>query len=232
MAWGLDVTDSYAIWDNTDPITYVSARRASLGGNINWPVKSALRQTMTLADSGNATAGVLLLADCKWFIPGRLLGKPAPTGIVPKPGDLVNLAVQNEVRSWVVLSTTYEPMDQVYELACRDLSVATDSPNANTIDVMTPLNRQDAALGRRAMMVPKYSGVACKIQEVSSATELSQGRRSEVKQYLIFVVDQRLEVTEEDKIIDKDTGDILEVVGYTNPDKLDEPQVIQATRSQ
>lgn len=229
MGLTLDVTSDYEIWDNTDPIVYVSSRRTSLGGNINWPVATALRQTMTLADSGNATAGVLLLADCKWFIPAKLLGRPAPVGIVPKAGDLIKLEITNEVRSWAVLSTTYEPFDQVYELACRDLSVSLDSPGATTIDVTTPLNRQDAALGRRPLMVPKYSGIACKIQEVSQATELSQGRRAAVKSYLIFTT-TRLDVNEEDQIIDKTTGDIYDVIGYTNPDKLDEPQVIQASR--
>jgi hypothetical protein len=226
MAWGLDTTDDYLIHDGEEAIIYQSVRRPSLGGNINWRVATAFRQTMTLKQS--TSSEIMVQADVKWFVSAKVLGRPAPIGIVPKPGDLVRLELELEQRSWVVLDTAYEPFDQVYELNCRSLGLSTAL--ADRIDVKAPLNRQDAALGRRQLEVPKYENVACHIQEVSMATVMEQGRRSSKKSYLIFVTD-KLDVTEEDQIIDKATGDIFDVVGFTTPDSVNEPQVIQVERT-
>ena len=216
--------DQWLILDNPETITYLSSERSLTRSQ---KVEHAWRQSQT-AREVLPTAGVYTNAVVKWFLPRRLL-----LGLIPKPGDRIALdsttagGYIDEHHTWTVLDTAYEASDGVYELNCLDLVLAYDL--RDSIDVLGVLNRQDDALGRRAIPVPKYESIPARIQEIQADTSLSQGRLSTTKLYNIMV-GERLDVTNEDQILDRATGLIYDIKGYTNPDRFDELQVINAER--
>ena len=229
MPLTLDFTDDYLIWDNPEKVVYSITKR---GASVELRVSNAIRHRTKVSQAGPSN-GVMLNKAITWFLPSKLLAAPGNVLVQAKPGDRIRLESDQEeaaLASWFVTDVAYEELDGVYELTCLEMSLATDL--ADTIDVVCPLNRQDAKLGRRILWTPKHANVPCKIFEVSSATINQDGRRSSKKSYLIYVVrpSSPLDVTEEDQIRDRATGDIYEVVGYTNPEQINEPQVIQAER--
>ena len=228
MALTLNFEDDYLIWDNPEKVVYSQTRR---GDPLNLRVSHAIRHRTKVTQAGPSN-GVLLNKAVFWYLPSKLLAIPGNVLIAAKPGDRIVLESNQESAAWFVTDVGYEELDGVYELTCLEMSLADDGGLADRIDVVCPLNRQDAKLGRKILWTPKRADVPCKIFEVSSATVDQDGRRSTKKSYLIYVVrpDSPLDVTEEDQVRDRRTGDIYDVVGYTNPETINEPQIIQAER--
>ena len=228
MSLNLDFSNDYLIWDNPEKIVYVSTKRKAASLSVR--IEKAIRHRQEVVEAG-PTGGAMQNRTCKWFLPGKLLAFPSDTLLRAKPGDRIRIeSASRPLDSWLVLKVNYEELDGVYELDCTLLTVNRDL--ANYINVSSPLNRKDTALGRRILWTPKYSNVRCKIQETQTAIISKEDRQLTKHSYLIYVEPgTTLDLTDEEQVVDRDTGDIYDVEGWTNPQMLTEPQVIQVMRT-
>lgn len=212
----VDHTYDYLTWTNLENINFVSRQTAfdSAPDQIQTGVRANRRMKVTREQS--PSGGVYTHAEMAWLIPAVLLT------FVPKPGDTITEA---DGTVWTVFTVDAKVYKSYYRCTCLAMRLAHDL--RDLIDVFSPTNIQDAGGGRIPQFTTaKYASVAARIQKISEETQDLMGRRGPVSQYQIFT-EKQLQITHEDQIRDK-TGNVYQVKGYHDPDRLDALFVIDA----
>lgn len=213
-------SDPTDIWDNPEVVTLVSVAPNS-ADDLALPITTSIRQALTKRELA-ASNGFYVGQDVHWFLAGKLLYGVAK----PKTGD--RIIAQSDNSEWTILDLTYEDLDQVYDCNCRNFALVHQLTSA--INILTPIVRQDAALGRIVTaMMPKTTGVPARIQEIAARTITERGRRLQEKTYQVFC-GRRVEVSHEELVEDA-AGNRYEFVSSESPDRIDLLQVLTVRRT-
>lgn len=210
MALTVDFSGDYDdVWDKTEAITYRSKNRFIYS---NTSVTKALRAQPTERERA-PTGGVYTGFDLIWVISDTLLTS------TPKPGDLVKDSSELE---WTVLTAEYDQLDQVWNLTTVDLSLANDLKDK--IDIYQPDSTVDTAGAYNPTFTTKYASLNCRIQEISGSESEQRGLRGTLKRYEIYLAKQ-VEVSTRFYAQDSE-GNKYDIVSWSNPDRIDELQVL------
>ncbi len=221
--FGVDASQNYKTWGNVEPITLTS-RATEADDAFTIPV--AKRRAPT-DDEVAASNGVYVKEDLVWLLPATLVTAAGATGTkAPKPGDLVTDADGTE---WTILSRAYNTLKSTFRCMTRDLILAYDLRGLLTIQ-RPQATTTDAAAGRTFAYDTAYEDIPCRIQETSSEPGEERGKRVTVKRYTV-TVNQRLRLTIEDRIVDQDDGEIYEITGWDNADRIDQLMTIEAKKA-
>lgn len=241
MSLQLDFSaDPSYVWDSPEKVIFQSVAsppgRPALPSQ-NYEIDVAIRAQVTDAELASS-GGVYVKQDLHWFIPGALLQ------IQPKIGDMLSPVAGGGGGAsttgagrvilpalWTVLDWSWETLDQVYDLTCRNFALVYQLQD--TVSILTPQNRQDAALSRVLAggdYLPKFGPFAARIQETAAETKDERGRRLQVKTFDVFC-GQRVDMTNEDVLEDPRTGLRYEFVSSESPDRIDQLQVLKVRRA-
>lgn len=207
------------VWDNFEGVVLTSVGRTStLDRTIEQPVAIAQQFTFKeVAQSG----GAYVSQDLHWFLAGREFHD----AVAPKVGDRITRI--SDGSEWTILDLSCENMDQVWDCMCRNFSLV--ERLTETVTILTPINRQDAALARVIDdMVPVQTGIPARIQEVSAETVDQRGRRLQQRTFTVYV-GRRVTMTHEDLLEDA-SGSKYEFVSSESPDRIDTLQTITVRR--
>ena len=214
--------DNYLAWDNVQAVVLTS--RATLA-NTTFPITIAKRRApkfSELAPSG----GVYTKLDLVWLLPQKLVTAAGATGNKkPKPGDLITA----EGVDWTILEAEDNTLRSTWRCMTRDLILAYDLRGVLSVKRPPAATATDAATGRVFTYETIYSGIPCRFQETSAEVGEERGKRVTIKHYTV-TVNQRLRLTIEDQIVDED-GEIYEVTGWDNADRIDQLMTIEARKA-
>lgn len=214
MALTLDFSSDYLIWDNPESITYRS--RTNLGDTDVTVTEGAIRQQYAKQEPF-PTEGVYQKYSLQWFVAGTLL-----SSVTPKMADQI---IDSANVIWTILNTSYEDLDQVWDFAAVNLSLAADLKDLVTI--LEPITDQDAAGGRIVREYhKKHFDIEARIQQVSQETVEQHGKLGRRRAFEV-VVGTRLEIADGALLVNQATGEQYQVTGYSQPDQIDMLQQVQ-----
>lgn len=208
----LDLTEDFEVLD------YQESVRFGVSGTTDWiSLDTAVSFPISEREAA-ASGGAYTQFLCRWDIPDESLG-----GIEPKVADTVT---DSRARVWTVQGISYSDKNEAWNLDCVNLNLA--AALSDTLSVFSPINTQDAALGRVPLPVPKYVAIAARFQETASDTRDERGRRINVVRYQVFCKSP-VHVNHEDFIVDG-AGRIYEFLGKESADRLDLLTVLNLER--
>lgn len=222
MAVSLDLSGDYSLVDNTEAVTFTNVGRDPAFDQTQ-EISAAHRAPVSLREAATS-GGVYTRQDQIWRLPGALLQGRA------KPGDKITpQTLANDADGiWTILEVSWDQLNQEWRCPSRNLALVNDLRDTVTIERHS--GAQDEAATFKPDWYPLYSQVAARVQEISGAPDESLGRRGTVRT-LEVTLDRRLVVTNRDRVIDDRTGEIFEITGWTNPDRIDELMKLQVTRT-
>lgn len=226
MPVSLDLSADYTLFDGLETVVFRSDRKALEDYFVE--VESCLRRQISTREQA-ASGGVYQAGDVRWHIPKTLLLDAAANGLEPKPGDYLQESIDEDeesFRNWTILAVEKATLDTRWGLVCRDLRIAFDL--RELVEVWSPDNAQDQAVSRVPVFSPRITGLAARIQEVSADVVDERGKRGLRHRYEVFV-ERRITVSNEDQLRDA-SGNVYEVRGYRQPDRIDELQLIEVER--
>ncbi len=215
--------DNYKCWGNVQSVVLTS--RAN-DGDTDFAIGTAKRRApgfKELAPSG----GVYTTQDLVWLLPKKLTDAAGATGNKqPKPGDLITA----ESVTWTILECPLNTLRSTWRCMTRDLILAYDL--RGMLSIQRPqATTTDAAAGRTFPAYDTvYAGIPCRFQETAAEVSDERGKRVTVKRYTV-TVNQRLRLTVEDRIVDQDDGEIYEITGWDNADRIDQLMTVEARKA-
>lgn len=163
-----------------------------------------------------ASRGAYVEHERNWFLPLELL--TADVAI----GDLI---VDADANTYTVLTLSAAGGLGVGKYKTVNLVLAAELRDSVTIS--RPLNVQDGSLNRVPTYVATYSGIAGKVQEITGDRQEMQGKVGFHKRYAVYL-GQRVTVTTEDRVTV--SGVTYQIMGYVNPDRIDELMALDVER--
>ncbi len=178
-------------------------------------VPGALRtrsRTREAAPSG----GVVLLADTVWHLPTTVLVA------APAPGTRI---IDAAATVWTVLRVERETLGERWQCLARNLTLALGLEHVVQIERATWTKDVTGAPVATWNLV--RTGLKARIQPIAASHEERQSQRLERVTHHIYLAEALL-LDESDRIVHE--GGIYNVRGYTAPERIDEPLVIQTER--
>lgn len=204
----LDFETDQSILDNLEAITYTSVRTA---GNETVSITDATFDwTGGIGDGGNSR-GIYVHRDGVFTIRQSLLTSVDGA----KPGDTITRA---DGGVWTVLRVNPPDIEGIYRIDARDLELETELRQTGTLS--RPSNAQSSA-GRQTFAT--YSTVSanipCRVQPEDVAATDAMGRRTILRRFTAILGTQVTAKAKDRFVCD---GVTYTVVGFTQPDRLDE----------
>lgn len=217
MTLSLDFSSDYLLWDLTEAVTFRSKRRL---GEVSQAVSVALRGQPSRKERA-PTNGVYSGYDLNWLLPGVLLGT-----VVPKPGDRIEDAAGTY---WTILSQDYDQLDKVYACYTINLTLAFDL--RDTISIYGPDTSQairDNAGSYKPAFKVIHQGKAARVQESNAGFTEERGRRGDLLSFEIYLEDNL--ALQSDYYVQDEAGNIYDITGWRNKERIDDLMVVQAER--
>lgn len=205
-----NATDILTI-DNTEAVT-IDPALESLPPVI---VVNALRRAPQYIEQA-PSRGVYVAAKLNWLLPGLQL-----SGYRPSPADTL---IDGNNTVWTILAAFPLAAEQVWRVETIDLTLAFGLYDVAAL--LRPTNVQDAAGSRVPTFAAVYQGVPARFQLVTADVKDERGLRFTGRHYQVYVLSQ-LDLLIEDRLADQ-AGNVYEVKGWHNPQRIDELQVIDA----
>jgi hypothetical protein len=245
MSFGVDASQNYRTWGNTEAIVYTSHSDSDYEYAIAIAKPRAIN-FKELAASGGAYIG----QDRVWLLPAALVSAAGMASelyveLVPKAGDWLKLVSRDGLEKtetaetgrqgsdksrmarWTVLEAGLNTLKSTWRLVTRNLAIVYELQDVLT--VKRPTFTTDAAGGRTYTgYTTVYQYIACRFQETQADVADERGQRLTVKRYTV-PVEQRLILTIEDQLFDRD-GNVYEVKGWHDADRIDQLQQIECER--
>lgn len=220
----LNVSLEHMAWDKPEPVYLETDRGASQEqrgrlSSLDF-IPIAKRRDISTGEQASS-GGVYTSAHTRWHLPAVLL----TPGVQPKSGDVIIDASQTR---WTVETANLQRLGQRWELVCINLIIAHGL--RDTIDVQRAAISHDAA-GAPVKTFPPAGGVVayrnlpCRVQLLSEEIAEERGIRGAKRKYAI-TVDRQIIIDTEDRIVWK--GQVLDIVGYRNPELINDLPVIDA----
>lgn len=210
--------DNYTGWDNVEPVTLISVAKS---GETLVDLPTVKRRAPSFKEL-SASGGVYTAQDLVFLVPKKVVDTAG--GSRPKPADVIRDA--DGIR-WTILECPLNTLKSTYRCMTRDMILAADLRDTLTIKRPLELTTDDAG-GREYEYENIYQGIACRFQEVNAGELDERGQRLTVKRYNVWV-ERRLYLTIEDQAVDPD-GNIYEVKGWQDADRIDQLQMLQCER--
>lgn len=211
----------WQVWDNTEAVSLSVARAA---GPYADAVPVAKRRALTTRELA-ASGGVYTGQDRVWLLPVALL----TPGLQLKPADAV---VDASGTRWTVLEAALNKFGATWRLTCRDLVLAFDLRVIITIE--RAALSYDAA-GAAVKTFPPAGGLVlidqlpARVQPLREEVADQRGLRGPLLRYDVIVGRPVDGVSTEDRVKLPD-GSYLDILGYRNPDRIDELPVLECQR--
>lgn len=209
----LDLRLDHLCWDGTEEILYESVRK-DYAPDVD-TIAGALRRAVRTSE-GFASRGVYTATDLNWCLP-----EVAFVEKKPKPADVV---VDIDGNRYTVLDADFNTLRSWWLCRTRNLTIANDLQDI--ISIETPVLSRDAALGLVYDWSIRYTGIKCRFQPITDDAAAERLVSATARMFRV-IVDRQLQVTNDvgfDRI-NKD-GVIYEILGYSNPERLDELPVL------
>jgi head-tail adaptor len=222
----LDLSQDYLSWDNTEAVQYASVRNTDTMYDVIPMVRRRMLSAKELAASGGAYIG----GDSAFLIPTPLLAALLAQERQPKPGDQI---LDAGGQTWTVLGAQGQKQDrtayQTWKCVCRNLAIVYDLQDL--IDIQRATITYDAG-GGKVKTWPSdgggstpYPSLPARVQLLTDEVVEERGMRGFRGTHAV-IVSKQLSVTYEDRI--KWGSVYLDIVGYHNPERIDELPVIDA----
>lgn len=210
----LNLTDDYQIWANdfSQTVTHTSVRDS---GNLTAQVTHALRRQISSKEAAISN-GVYTTADVIFSLATVL------TPNTPKPRDLLT---DNDNVVWTVLAVDKATINSRWRLTCRALGIAADLQDV--IDIETPAMLPNAQGVEVAQWVPRLRQIAARIQPVTGEETTERDLIGTKVKYEIFV-GQGVTVSTRERVLWHARNKYLDIVGYRQPQRIDELPLIEA----
>ena len=166
-----------------------------------------------------ASGGGIVAHDLVWLLPDAV----RPTAAVPAPGYVV---VDGDGTEWTVLEVLPRGrFGQTWRLVTRNLITFWSLTQLAT--VARPSTAKDAS----GKPVPTWSTISsslrCRLQEASGSAETVFDARATVRRFDLITT-TRVQLSVADRVTV--SGTAYTVTGWSNPDRLGEPMIVQLER--
>lgn len=216
----MNLGNDHLCWDGAEQATLLVRLRG--GGERAVGVPLAKRRNIRLREK-SPSSGVYIGAEINWHVPQRDL----PAGIEPKPGDAIE---DRQQRQWTVLTVARNRLGHTWTLGCVDLVIAHDLRDLVTIQ--RPQLSYDAAGVASKQWLSRYTDVPARVQSTTQSVSEERAVRAARQAYEVVVARQLADVDlAVDRIEWRDPqGETryLDMVGFRQPDRIDELPVIEA----
>lgn len=227
----IDLSNDWQFWMNTETVTLSSHRS---DGDMTCTIDVCKRRAMTGKELA-ASNGVYTGDDVLFLIPNAFL----PEGILPKPGDVIT---DEDGTEFTAIGVDGRKRDrnnqyQTWALSCRDLVLANDL--AHSIDIQAPTILIDEAGGKLKLWPEDgrgstpYKALKARVQLLTEDMADERGIRGWKGTHAVIVSkplkvdaafsENRVKWTSGGKTV------YLAIVGYHNPQRVDELPVLDCT---
>jgi hypothetical protein len=221
ITFGVDTSQNYLTWGNAEAVTLVSPHKTT--GNTSFAIPKAKRRNPTFkeqAPSGGVYGSALMV----FLLPAALV---AAAGAIGNDAPRQAFQIVDAVGvTWTVQDAALNTLKSTWK--CTALNLVIVYNLQDTLTVKRPAIDTDAAGGRvykPGDYTTVYSDIPCRFQEVTAAQTDERGKRLAARKFSVPVA-QRLYLTVEDQIVDE-AGNVYEVTGWHDADRIDQLQTIE-----
>jgi hypothetical protein len=217
----IDASLNYRMWTNTVAITLTSK---SNGGDTTISVTHALNQALKREEIEKSNGRYSAL-DRVFNLPTTLL-----QGLTPKEGDSLSVTGETltngaSAPTWLILEAQRLSWGYRWRLVCRDPIIVHQL--ADRVDIYEAVFAQDEAKSRVATFSLKYGALAARLQPQTGTQDDEHGKRSDFKDYLVFL-SENVTVTTDDQVRHDDV--IYQIDGWRQAERLGELMTLLVSR--